>query len=183
LLKQFRSRAILGSRIDSRDAGGGSSYCTNAVDPPQDRYQDCITRDLTDLKPKFAAALFPSSASGSHHFNSILGGGGSETRRQNDAFVEARSANSEIVPYGFPHLGRAVGSSCRQIAYSRPCLPEGHLRYQFLPCAEASIGINGMRGFRPNLPARCNPVRRGSEPSEPQGPVGRPRGRVPHQSW
>ena len=36
---------------------GGSSYYTNAVDPPQDRYEDYITRDLiADVETRFPAA-------------------------------------------------------------------------------------------------------------------------------
>jgi putative tributyrin esterase len=130
---------------------GGSSYYTNAADPPQDRYEDYIVRDLiSDVESRFPVApgrsnraivgismggfgavklglrhpelfIFAGGLSSaidvprrglsfkrlhqSRHFISIFGSAGSQTRRDNDPFVLARSADPEAAPYFFLTCG------------------------------------------------------------------------------
>jgi len=134
---------------------GGSSYYTNAVDPPQDRYEDYIVGDLiSDVESKFPVATGRSNraivgvsmggfgavklalhhselfifAGGispaidvprrafslkrlqqSRHYNSIFGSSGSQTRRDNDPFVLARTVSPEIAPYFFLTCGEQEG--------------------------------------------------------------------------
>jgi putative tributyrin esterase len=66
----------------------------------------------------------------SRHFNSIFGGGGSETRRQNDPFVEVRSANPVRAPYLFLTCGEQEGllPANREFA---ALLAQRHFPYQF----------------------------------------------------
>jgi S-formylglutathione hydrolase FrmB len=151
---------------------GGSSYYTNALDPPRDRYEDYITHDLiSDVERRFPAApgrtnravvglsmggfgavkialrrpeLFRfvgglSSAidvprrafsirrfAQSRHFDSIFGGGGSPTRRDNDPFVLVRSANPETAPFFFLTLWRAGGSSAGKSRIRGPAGSTSH---------------------------------------------------------
>jgi putative tributyrin esterase len=155
---------------------GGSSYYTNALDPPQDRYEDYITSDLiSDVEHRFPAApgrtnraivglsmggfgavkiglrrsdLFSfvgglSSAidvprrafsirrfGQSRRFHSIFGGGGSETRRENDPFVLVGWASPKTAPYLFLTCGEQEGllPANREFA---ALLAQHHFRYQF----------------------------------------------------
>jgi putative tributyrin esterase len=155
---------------------GNSSYYTNAFDPPQDRYEDYIVRDLiADVESKFPAAadrtdraivgvsmggfgavnlalrhpdLFAfaggiSSAIDaprrsfaikrfhqSRHYNSIFGPSGSETRRRNDPFVLARSADPAKTPYMFLSCGEQEGllPSNREF---EALLAQRHFQYEF----------------------------------------------------
>ncbi|HKV76558.1 MAG TPA: alpha/beta hydrolase family protein [Candidatus Sulfotelmatobacter sp.] len=155
---------------------GESSYYTNAVDPPQDRFEDYITHDLiTDVESKFPAAagranraiigvsmggfgavkiglrhpdLFSfvgglSSAidvprrafsikrlQQSRHYNAIFGSSGSQTRRDNDPFVLARSATPGAAPYFFLTCGEQEGllPANREFA---ALLAQHHFRYEF----------------------------------------------------
>lgn len=130
---------------------GGSSYYTNAVDPPQDRYEDYIVQDLiADVESRFpvvrgrkSRAIVGVSMGGfgavkiafrypdffafvgglstaidvprrkfalqrfhqSRHYNAIFGSSGSQTRRDNDPFILARTANPESLPYFFLTCG------------------------------------------------------------------------------
>ena len=134
---------------------GGSSYYTNAVDPPQDRYEDYITVDvISDVESKFPVAtgrsnraivglsmggfgavnlalrhpdlfVFAGGLSSaidvprrefsikrlqqSRHYDSIFGAHDSATRRDNDPFVRARTANPQIAPYFFLTCGEQEG--------------------------------------------------------------------------
>ena len=134
---------------------GNSSYYTNAVNPPQDRYEDYIIGDLIlDVESKFPVAtgrskraiigismggfgavklalrhpdLFAfvggmSSAidvprrafsvkrlQQSRHYSSIFGSAGSQTRRDNDPFVLARTADPNDAPYFFLTCGEQEG--------------------------------------------------------------------------
>jgi S-formylglutathione hydrolase FrmB len=155
---------------------GESSYYTNAVDPPQDRFEDYITHDLiSDVESKFPTAagranrailgvsmggfgavkiglrhpdLFSfvggiSSAidvprrafsfkrlQQSRHYNSIFGPSGSQTRRDNDPFVLARSTNPEAAPYLFLTCGELEGllPANREFA---ALIMQRHFRYEF----------------------------------------------------
>lgn len=155
---------------------GGSSYYTNAVDPPQDRYADYITQDLiADVERRFPVAsgrvnraivglsmggfgavkialrhpdLFAfvgglSSAIDvprrsfsikrlhqSRHYDSIFGPNGSTTRKENDPFILARSANPETAPYFFLTCGEQEGllPSNREFA---ALLAQRHFHYEF----------------------------------------------------
>jgi putative tributyrin esterase len=135
--------------------GAGSSYYINAVDPPQDRYEDYLVRDLVaDVESRFPAAtgranraivgvsmggfgainlalrhpdlfVFAGGISSaidvprraftirrlqqSRHYNSIFGPAGSQTRRDNDPFLQARTANPEHTPYFFLTCGEQEG--------------------------------------------------------------------------
>jgi putative tributyrin esterase len=126
---------------------GASSYYTNAVDPPQDSYEDYIVRDLiTDVESRFPAAsgranraiagvsmggfgavkiavhhpdlfVFVGGLSSaldvprrtftirrlqqSRHYEAIFGPMGSQTRRDNDPFVLAQTADPEAAPSFF----------------------------------------------------------------------------------
>jgi len=130
---------------------GASSYYTNAVDPPQDRYEDYIVQDLiADVESRFPAArgranraivglsmggfgavkialrhpdvfVFVGGLSSaldvprraftirrleqSRHYEAIFGPMGSQTRRDNDPFVLARTADPEAAPYFFLTCG------------------------------------------------------------------------------
>ena len=155
---------------------GGSSYYTNAVDPPQDLYEDYITQDLiADVERRFPVAsgranravvglsmggfgavkialrhpdLFAfvgglSSAidvprrgfslkrlNQSRHCDSIFGPHGSATRKENDPFILARSANPETAPYFFLTCGEQEGllPSNREFA---ALLAQRHFHYEF----------------------------------------------------
>jgi S-formylglutathione hydrolase FrmB len=69
------------------------------------------------------------------HFNSIFGGAGGETRRENDPFVLVRSANPETAPYLFLTCGEQEGllPANREFA---ALLAQHHFRYE----------LNTMRG-------------------------------------
>ena len=57
LVELFRCRAFCRGWPASGDAGGANSYYTNAVDPPQDRYEDYIVNDLiSDVESRFPVA-------------------------------------------------------------------------------------------------------------------------------
>jgi putative tributyrin esterase len=155
---------------------GGSSYYTNAVDPPQDRYEDYIVSDLiADVESRFPAATGRSNraiigvsmggfgavkialrhpelfafAGGlssaidvprrgfaikrfhqSRHYSAIFGPSGSQTRRDNDPFVLARSANPDAAPYFFLTCGEQEGllPSNREFA---GLLTQRHFRHEF----------------------------------------------------
>jgi len=155
---------------------GGSSYYANAVDPPQDRYEDYIVHDLiADVESRFPAApgranraivgvsmggfgavnlalrhpdLFTfvggiSSAidvprrafairrfQQSRHYEAIFGPSGSSTRRDNDPFILARTANPEQAPYFFLTCGQQEGllPANREFA---ALLAQRHFRYEF----------------------------------------------------
>jgi putative tributyrin esterase len=155
---------------------GGSSYYTNAVDPPQDRYEDYIVSDLiADVESKFPAAtgrsnraivgvsmggfgavkialhhpdlfLFAGGLSSaidvprrafaikrfhqSRHYSAIFGPSGSQTRRDNDPFVLARTANPAATPYFFLTCGEQEGllASNREFA---ALLAQHHYPHEF----------------------------------------------------
>jgi putative tributyrin esterase len=155
---------------------GGSSYYTNAVDPPQDRYEDYIVSDLiSDVESRFPAATERSNRAivglsmggfgavkialrhpelfafvgglssaidvphrafvfkrfhQSRHYSAIFGPAGSQTRRDNDPLLLARSANPEAAPYFFLTCGEQEGllSSNREFA---TLLAQRHFRYEF----------------------------------------------------
>jgi S-formylglutathione hydrolase FrmB len=155
---------------------GGSSYYTNAVDPPQDRYEDYIVSDLiSDVESRFPAATERSNRAivglsmggfgavkialrhpelfafvgglssaidvphrafvfkrfhQSRHYSAIFGPAGSQTRRDNDPLLLARSANPEAAPYFFLTCGEQEGllSSNREFA---TLLARRHFRYEF----------------------------------------------------
>jgi putative tributyrin esterase len=134
---------------------GNSSYYTNAVDPPQDRYEDYIVDDLiSEVESRFPVATGRSNRAiigvsmggfgavnlalrhpdlfsfvggissaidvprrafslkrwqQSRHYDSIFGSPGSQTRRDNDPFVLARTANPEAAPYFFLTCGEQEG--------------------------------------------------------------------------
>ena len=134
---------------------GGASYYTNAVDPPQDRYEDFVVEDLiSDVESRFPVAkgrenraivgvsmggfgaiklalhhpdlfIFVGGLSSaidvsrrpftikrlqqSHHYNSIFGPSGSQTRRDNDPFVLVRTADPKSAPYFFLTCGEQEG--------------------------------------------------------------------------
>jgi putative tributyrin esterase len=155
---------------------GSSSYYTNAVDPPQDRYEDYIAKDLiSDVESKFPVAtgranravvgismggfgavklalrypdlfVFVGGLSSaldvprraftlkrlqqSRHYNAIFGSAGSQTRRDNDPFVLARTANPATAPYFFLTCGEQEGllPSNREFA---GLLAQRHFRSEF----------------------------------------------------
>ena len=155
---------------------GGSSYYTNAVDPPQDRYEDYIVSDLiSDVESRFPAAtgrsnhaivgvsmggfgavkialrhpeLFAfvgglSSAIDvprrafvlkrfhqSRHYSAIFGPAGSQSRRDNDPLVLARSADPDAAPYFFLTCGEQEGllPSNREFA---ALLAQRHFQHEF----------------------------------------------------
>lgn len=153
---------------------GESSYYTNAVDRPKDRFEDYITKDLiTDAESrfpidpsrrsivgvsmggfgaiklalkhpelyKFVGALSPAIDVPSRPFSlkrisqyryhaSIFGGWGSQTRRENDPFVLARSVDPAKIPFIFITCGDQEGllPSNRQFA---ALLAERHFRFEF----------------------------------------------------
>jgi S-formylglutathione hydrolase FrmB len=155
---------------------GGSSYYTNAVDPPQDRYEDYIVSDLiSDVGSRFPAATERSNRAivglsmggfgavkialrhpelfafvgglssaidvphrafvfkrfhQSRHYSAIFGPAGSQTRRDNDPLLLARSPNPEAAPYFFLTCGEQEGllSSNREFA---TLLAQRHFRYEF----------------------------------------------------
>jgi len=134
---------------------GDSSYLTNAVERPQDRYEDYIVKDLIhDVESRFPVAAGRQSraiagvsmggygavklalrypelfafAGGlspavdvpsrpfsirrpfqSRFYSSIFGPTGSQTRRDNDPFVLARSANPKTSPYLYLECGDQEG--------------------------------------------------------------------------
>jgi len=155
---------------------GGSSYYTNAVDPPQDRYEDYIVSDLiADVESKFPVAtgrsnraivgismggfgavklalhhpelfIFAGGLSSaidvprrafsikrlqqSRHYNSIFGSAGGQTRRENDPFALARTANPEAAAYFFLTCGEQEGllPANREFA---ALLEARHFRHEF----------------------------------------------------
>jgi putative tributyrin esterase len=155
---------------------GGSSYYANAVEPPQDRYEDYIVHDLiADVETRFPAAagrenraivgvsmggfgavnlalrhpdLFTfvggiSSAidvprraftirrlQQSRHYEAIFGASESSTRRDNDPFIQARTADPEHAPYFFLTCGEQEGllPTNREFA---ALLAQRHFRYEF----------------------------------------------------
>lgn len=155
---------------------GSASYYSNAVDPPQDRYEDYIVKDLiSDVESKFPAAVGRSNraivgvsmggfgavnlalshpdlfvfAGGissaidvprrafsikrlqqSRHYNAIFGPSGSQTRRDNDPFIWARTANPEAAPYFFLTCGEQEGllPANREFA---ALLGSRHFRFEF----------------------------------------------------
>jgi putative tributyrin esterase len=174
---------------------GGSSYYTNAVDPPQDRYEDYIVRDLiSDVESRFPVAtgssnraivgismggfgavklalrhpelfIFAGGISSaidvprrafsirrlqqSRHYNSIFGPSGSQTRRDNDPFVLARSAKPEDVPYFFLTCGEQEGllPANREFA---ALLEARHFRHEF-DTAPGSHDWNQWNAWLPSL--------------------------------
>jgi putative tributyrin esterase len=75
---------------------GGSSYYTNAVDPPQDRYEDYIVRDLiSDVESKFPVATGRSNRA---IVGVSMGGFGALTLalRHPDLFIFAGGLSSAI---------------------------------------------------------------------------------------
>jgi putative tributyrin esterase len=155
---------------------GGSSYYTNAVDPPQDRYEDYIVSDLiADVESRFPAATGRSNraivgvsmggfgavkialrhpelfafAGGlssaidvprrgfvlkrfhqSRHYNAIFGPLGSQTRRDNDPLVLARSANPNAAPYFFLTCGEQEGLLPSNRGFAA-LLAQRHFRHEF----------------------------------------------------
>jgi len=155
---------------------GASSYYTNAVDPPQDRYEDYIVQDLiADVESRlpvetgrpnraivgvsmggFGAVKLAlrhpevfifvggiSSAidvprrpftikrlSQSRHYGAIFGAAGSQTRRDNDPFVLARTADPAVLPYFFLTCGEQEGllPANREFA---DLLARRHFRFDF----------------------------------------------------
>jgi putative tributyrin esterase len=155
---------------------GESSYYTDAVDPPQDRFEDYITHDLIfDVERRFPVAagranrtiigismggfgavkiglrhpdlyFFVGGLSSaidvprrafsikrlqqSRHYNSIFGQSESQTRRDNDPFVLARSANPEAAPYFFLTCGEQEGllPANREFA---TLLAQRHFKFEF----------------------------------------------------
>jgi putative tributyrin esterase len=155
---------------------GESSYYTNAVDPPQDRYEDYIVDDLiADVESRFPAATGRSNRAiagvsmggfgavkialrhpelfafvgglssaidvprrafvfkrfhQSRHYSAIFGPSGSQTRRDNDPFVLARTTNPESAPYFFVTCGEQEGllPSNREFA---TLLAQRHFRHEF----------------------------------------------------
>jgi putative tributyrin esterase len=155
---------------------GESSYYTNAVDPPRDRYEDYIIHDLiTDVETRFPAApgrsnraLIGISMGGfgavklalhhpdlfgfaaglssaidvtrraftvkryhqSRHYEAIFGPSGSSTRRDNDPFVLARSADPDVAPYFFLTCGEQEGllPANREFA---ALLSQRHFHFEF----------------------------------------------------
>jgi S-formylglutathione hydrolase FrmB len=155
---------------------GGSSYYTNAVDPPQDRYEDYITQDLiADVERRFPAApgranraIIGLSMGGfgavkialrhpdlfafvgglcsaidvprrsfsvkryqqSRHYEMIFGPPGSSTRKENDPFALARSANPETAPYFFLTCGEEEGLLPSNLEFAA-LLAHRHFRFEF----------------------------------------------------
>lgn len=155
---------------------GGSSYYTNAVSRPDDRYEDYIVNDLIpEVESKFPVATGRSNraivgismggfgavkltlrhpevfafAGGisssidvprrafsikrlqqSRHYNSIFGTSGSQTRRDNDPFILARSANPETAPYFFLTCGEQEGLLPPNREFAA-LLAQRHFRYEF----------------------------------------------------
>jgi putative tributyrin esterase len=155
---------------------GASSYYTNAVDPPQDRYEDYIVQDLiADVESRLPVAtgranraimgvsmggfgavklalrhpdlfVFAGGISSaidvprraftikrlqqSRHYNAIFGPSESQSRRDNDPFVVARTANPETAPYFFLTCGEQEGllPANREFA---AFLAQRHFRYEF----------------------------------------------------
>jgi putative tributyrin esterase len=162
---------------------GNSSYYTNSVEQPQDRYEDYIVNDLiSDVEKRFPAAtgrpnrailgvsmggfgavklalrrpelfIFAGGMSPaidvprrafsikrlqqSRHYVSIFGPSGSQTRRDNDPFVLARSADPERTPYFFLSCGEQEGllpanrefatlAAQRHFHYEFHAVPGGH---------------------------------------------------------
>jgi len=213
-------------KAESSPRKGEAGY-TNALDPPQDRYQDYITHDLiSDVEHKlsaapgranraivglsmggfgavkigcavptcsllsaggvprsmFPAALFPSGAG---HNPAIL----IRPSEPVGAKPAARTILSCWCARPIPRLRRTCFSPaasrrvfCRQVANSRPCWLNVTCDTSLKPCAEAMIGISGMRGSRLCLPASSDTFRPRTEPWRSSGLVGRHRGRVQHQS-
>jgi S-formylglutathione hydrolase FrmB len=155
---------------------GNSSYYTNSVEHPQDRYEDYIVNDLiTDVEAKFPAAVDRSNRAivgvsmggfgaiklvlrhpglfvfvggispaidvprrafsvkrlqQSRHYNSIFGPSGSQSRRDNDPFILARSADPEKVAYLFLSCGEqeSLLQSNREFA---ALLAQRRFRFEF----------------------------------------------------
>jgi S-formylglutathione hydrolase FrmB len=174
---------------------GANSYYTNAVDPPQDRYEDYIVLDLiSDVENKFPVANSRSNraivgismggfgavklalrhpdlltfAGGissaidvprrafsikrlqqSRHYNSIFGPSGSQTRRANDPFVLARTANPESVPYFFLTCGEQEGLLPANKEFAK-LLEARHFRFEF-HTVPGSHDWNQWNGWLPML--------------------------------
>lgn len=174
---------------------GESSYYTNAVDPPHDRYEDYIVQDLiADVESKFPVAsgranraivgvsmggfgavklglrhpdlfVFVGGLSSaldvprraftirrlqqSRHYRSIFGASESQTRRDNDPFVLARSASVEAAPYFFLTCGEQEGllPTNREFA---AMLGQRHFRFEFHTVAGAH-DWNQWNGWLPSL--------------------------------
>ena len=144
---------------------GESSYYTNAVDPPQDRFEDYITRDLiADVESRYPVsgtrtgrAIVGVSMGGfgavklalrhpdidvprrafsfkrlqqSRHYEAIFGPSGTQTRRDNDPFVLARTVSPQDAPYFFLTCGEQEGllPSNREFA---GLLGQRHFHYEF----------------------------------------------------
>lgn len=134
---------------------GASSYYVDAVDPPEDRFEDYIVRDLiADVETRFPAASGRSNRAivglsmggfgavtlalrhpdlfgfvgglssaidvprraftfkrlqQSRHYNAIFGPSGSQTRRDRDPFLLAKTANPDAAPYFFLTCGQQEG--------------------------------------------------------------------------
>lgn len=151
-----------------------SSYYTNAVDHPDDRFEDYLVKDLiADVETRFPAdpsrravignsmggfgaiklalkypglyifvgALSPAIDVPSRPFSikrisqyrqhaAIFGAWGSQTRRDNDPFVLARSANPNKVPYMFITCGDQESLLPSNRQFSR-LLEERHFHFEF----------------------------------------------------
>ncbi len=155
---------------------GASSYYVNAVDPPQDRYEDYIVEDLiADVGGRFPVAsgranraIIGVSMGGfgavnlalhhperfafvgglssaldvprraftvrrlgqSRHYRAIFGASDSATRRDNDPFLRARSADPGAEPYFFLTCGEQEGllPANREFA---TLLGTRHFKYEF----------------------------------------------------
>jgi putative tributyrin esterase len=155
---------------------GASSYYTNAVDPPLDRYEDYIVQDLiADVESRFpveagraSRAIVGVSMGGfgavklalrhpdlfvfvggvssaidvprrafttrrlqqSRHYESIFGSSGSQTRRDNDPFVLAKTADPAVLPYFFLTCGEqeSLLPANREFA---ALLAQRHFRFEF----------------------------------------------------
>jgi putative tributyrin esterase len=174
---------------------GESSYYTNAVDPPEDRFEDYIVHDLiADVETKFPVAtgrtnraivglsmggfgavkialrhpdlfVFAGGLSSaldvarrpfsierlhqSRHYNSIFGPTGSQTRRENDPFVLARTASPEGAPYFFLTCGEEEGLLPANREFSA-LLAKRHFRYEF-HTTHGSHDWNQWNGWLPML--------------------------------
>jgi putative tributyrin esterase len=66
----------------------------------------------------------------SRHYNSIFGPNGSPTRKENDPFILARSANPETAPYFFLTCGEQEGLLLANREFAA-LLAQRHFHYEF----------------------------------------------------
>ena len=124
---------------------GESSYYTNAVDPPQDRFEDYITQDLiADVESKFPVA---SERANRAIIGVSMGGFGAVK-------IALRHPNLFVFAAG---ISSAIDVPRRAFSVRRLHQPSNDISLtSFTRFEEATIGTSGTPGFQPSFAACQN---------------------------